>query len=300
MTRRRSPRRSSGRCGSAPSRCRSTRWTGSTTTSTTSTTATRACSSSRRRCCPALESELESRVGLHVLVVDGDPGPHASFDAVARERGALRASCPPPTDTHREDMAFWLYSSGSTGRPKGVVHAHGDIGVTVDQYARNILEISAEDVCYSTTKLFHAYGLGNALTFPLSVGACAGLVKGRSTPGADLRCRRPLPPDAVLLGARAVRGDGQGARGRARSTSRACARAYRRPRRFRPPCSRAGRRSPASRSSTESARPRCSTSTARTRSPISPPGHRDDPCPGTSCGSSTSAGSTSPPARRAT
>jgi len=128
---------------------------------------------------PALEPELESRLGLHVLVVDGDPGPHASFDAVARGRGG---ELPPPTDTHREDMAFWLYSSGSTGRPKGVVHAHRDIGVTVDQYAGNVLRISAADVCYSTTKLFHAYGLGNGLSFPLSVGACAGLVKGRSTP----------------------------------------------------------------------------------------------------------------------
>ena len=128
---------------------------------------------------PVLEPVLESRLGLHVLVVDGDPGPHASFDAVARERaGELEA----PTDTHREDMAFWLYSSGSTGRPKGVVHAHRDIGVTVDQYARTVLQISADDVCYSTTKLFHAYGLGNGLSFPLSVGATIGLVKGRPTP----------------------------------------------------------------------------------------------------------------------
>jgi len=128
---------------------------------------------------PALEPELESRLGLHVLVVDGDPGAHASFDAVVRDRAG---ELPPPADTHREDMAFWLYSSGSTGRPKGVVHTHRDIGVTVDQYARNVLRISADDVCYSTTKLFHAYGLGNGLSFPLSVGACAGLVKGRSTP----------------------------------------------------------------------------------------------------------------------
>ena len=60
---------------------------------------------------PGLEAELESRLGLHVLVVDGDPGPHASFDAVARERGGA-GELPPPTDTHREDMAFWLYSSG--------------------------------------------------------------------------------------------------------------------------------------------------------------------------------------------
>jgi benzoate-CoA ligase family protein len=126
-----------------------------------------------------LEPELESRLGLHVLVVDGDPGPHHSFDAVARDHAGR---LPPPADTHREDMAFWLYSSGSTGRPKGVVHSHRDIGVTAERYAGNVLQISADDVCYSTTKLFHAYGLGNGLSFPLSVGASAGLVKGRSTP----------------------------------------------------------------------------------------------------------------------
>ena len=127
----------------------------------------------------ALEPALAARQGLHVVVVDGDAGPYtsfASFDA----SGA--AALPPPLDTHAEDMAFWLYSSGSTGRPKGVVHTHGDIGVTVDRYARTVLRISADDVCYSTTKLFHAYGLGNSLSFPLSVGACSTLAKGRATP----------------------------------------------------------------------------------------------------------------------
>jgi benzoate-CoA ligase family protein len=127
----------------------------------------------------ALEPVLSARPGLHVVVVDGAAGPYASFDSFDRRHTAELAS---PLDTHAEDMAFWLYSSGSTGRPKGVVHSHGDIGVTVDQYARGVLGISAADVCYSTTKLFHAYGLGNGLTFPLSVGACAGLVKGRSVP----------------------------------------------------------------------------------------------------------------------
>jgi benzoate-CoA ligase len=127
----------------------------------------------------ALEADLAARPGLHVVVVDGDAGPFVSFSSL----GSLRAAeLPAPLDTHREDMAFWLYSSGSTGRPKGVVHAHRDIEVTVDRYARNVLQISAEDLCYSTTKLFHAYGLGNSLSFPLSVGACSTLVKGRSTP----------------------------------------------------------------------------------------------------------------------
>jgi benzoate-CoA ligase family protein len=127
----------------------------------------------------ALEATIAARPWLHVVVVDGDAGPYASFSSLD---SSYAAELPAPLDTHREDMAFWLYSSGSTGRPKGVVHAHGDIAVTVDQYARNVLRISAEDLCYSTTKLFHAYGLGNSLSFPLSVGACSTLVKGRSTP----------------------------------------------------------------------------------------------------------------------
>ena len=128
---------------------------------------------------PALEAMLGARPWLQVVVVDGDAGPYTSFASFDAEYSAELGA---PLDTHREDMAFWLYSSGSTGRPKGVVHTHGDIAVTVDQYARNILRIDERDVCYSTTKLFHAYGLGNSLSFPLSVGACSTLVKGRSTP----------------------------------------------------------------------------------------------------------------------
>jgi benzoate-CoA ligase family protein len=88
----------------------------------------------------------------------------------------------PPANTHPDDMAFWLYSSGSTGRPKGVVHAQRDIGVTVDTYARSVLGLTEDDVCYSTTKLFHAYGLGNSLSFPMAAGATAVQVTGPSRP----------------------------------------------------------------------------------------------------------------------
>jgi benzoate-CoA ligase family protein len=100
-----------------------------------------------------------------------------SFEAIV---GELAGELTAPADTHRDDMAFWLYSSGSTGRPKGVVHTHRAIGVTVETYARHVLRISERDTCYSTTKMFHAYGLGNGLSFPLSVGAQSVLVRGRS------------------------------------------------------------------------------------------------------------------------
>jgi benzoate-CoA ligase family protein len=126
-----------------------------------------------------LEASQATSAEVHVVVVGGDAGPYADFDAVVGERAG---ELPAPANTHQDDMAFWLYSSGSTGRPKGVVHAHRDIGVTVGTYAQHVLQIDAGDVCYSTTKSFHAYGLGNSLSFPLSVGACAVLARGRATP----------------------------------------------------------------------------------------------------------------------
>jgi benzoate-CoA ligase len=126
-----------------------------------------------------LGAVLAERPDLHVLVVGGEAQGHPSFDAVVAERvGELAA----PLDTHPDDSAFWLYSSGSTGRPKGVVHRHADIGVTVETYGRHVLRTTEDDVCYSTTKLFHAYGLGNGLSFPLSVGACSVLRRGRAVP----------------------------------------------------------------------------------------------------------------------
>ena len=126
-----------------------------------------------------VEPALAGRPALPVLVANGDPRGHTSFDdAVASQPDELE----PAADTHADDMAFWLYSSGSTGRPKGVVHTHRDIGATIDTYARHVLKITEDDLCYSTTKLFHAYGLGNGLSFPLSAGATTVLVRGPSKP----------------------------------------------------------------------------------------------------------------------
>jgi benzoate-CoA ligase len=105
--------------------------------------------------------------------------------ALALDRLLLAAV--PRTDaaaTHADDVAFWLYSSGSTGRPKGTVHTHANLHWTVELYAKPILGIRETDVIFSAAKLFFAYGLGNALTFPLSVGATTVLMAARPTPEA--------------------------------------------------------------------------------------------------------------------
>ena len=84
--------------------------------------------------------------------------------------------------THADEPAFWLYSSGSTGMPKGVRHLHASLAATADTYARQVLGIREDDVGLSAAKLFFAYGLGNALTFPMSVGATTVLNSERPTP----------------------------------------------------------------------------------------------------------------------
>jgi benzoate-CoA ligase len=86
--------------------------------------------------------------------------------------------------TTRDDMCFWLYSSGSTGAPKGTVHLHSHLIYTAELYAKPILGIRESDVVFSAAKLFFAYGLGNALTFPMSVGATTVLMAERPTPDA--------------------------------------------------------------------------------------------------------------------
>jgi benzoate-CoA ligase len=89
-----------------------------------------------------------------------------------------------PAATHADDPAFWLYSSGSTGRPKAAVHAHANPYWTIELYGKRILELTESDICFSAAKLFFAYGLGNALSFPLGVGGTVLLMAERATPEA--------------------------------------------------------------------------------------------------------------------
>ena len=116
-----------------------------------------------RRTLPAL---------AHVVVVGTPPAGTASFDDL------LSASVPvlEAEPTHRDAMAFWLYSSGSTGQPKGCVHLQRDMHVCAERYAKAVLGMQAGDRCFSVAKLFFAYGLGNALYMPFAVGATAILM----------------------------------------------------------------------------------------------------------------------------
>lgn len=75
-----------------------------------------------------------------------------------------------PHLTWDESPGFWLCTSGSTGHPKLAMHRHGDLRVTADTYGRHVLGVGEQDVCYSVGPMFHAYGLGNSLTFPLAAG----------------------------------------------------------------------------------------------------------------------------------
>jgi benzoate-CoA ligase len=92
-----------------------------------------------------------------------------------------------PAQTLADEPAFWLYSSGSTGQPKGTVHSQGNLYWTAELYGKGVLDLRENDTVFSAAKLFFAYGLGNALTFPLSVGASVVLMAERPTPQATFK-----------------------------------------------------------------------------------------------------------------
>ena len=113
--------------------------------------------------------EVAARDHIRLIVANGEAGDAESMDDWLAE-GTDEVD---PVPTHDDDMAFWLYSSGSTGPPKGVVHHHANVAATSRHYAQPILGINQDDVVFSSTKMFHAYGLGNSLTFPFAAGATA-------------------------------------------------------------------------------------------------------------------------------
>ncbi len=148
-------------------------------------------------CSDALRTKVEEAIasaglGGRVVVVvaetplGGGTGAHLRLeDLLARAPAQREAAATTP-----DDVAFWLYSSGSTGAPKGAVHLHAHLAWTAALYGRGVLGVRDDDVVYSAAKLFFAYGLGNALTFPLAAGGSARLVAERVTPAVVARVMR--------------------------------------------------------------------------------------------------------------
>ena len=147
----------------------------------------------------ALEAVLQQTGGPSLVVVAGlaesEPlapgGPERCRfeDVLTHEKAG-----PWSADTLSDETAFWLYSSGSTGEPKGVRHVHSSLMATARLYGEGVLGIHADDVVYSAAKLFFAYGLGNAMSFPMAVGATAVLLPERPTPDAVFALMRQHRP----------------------------------------------------------------------------------------------------------
>ncbi len=135
---------------------------------------------------PALVDKVAHRSRtLHTVLVAGDAAPEGT-----RALAPLLDAAPTALEaeeTTADDVAFWLYSSGSTGRPKGAMHLHAHLARTAVLYAQGVLGLREHDVVYSAARLFFAYGLGNALTFPLYVGASAVLEEERPSPDTVAR-----------------------------------------------------------------------------------------------------------------
>ena len=135
---------------------------------------------------PAFEPLLGTIDSLKVVVIAGDAG--AASNSTPKESPEslvqwirLGNATKSIASTCADDACFWLYSSGSTGTPKGTVHLHSHLIQTAELYGRGVLGIVESDVVYSAAKLFFAYGLGNGLTFPMSVGATTVLLPARPT-----------------------------------------------------------------------------------------------------------------------
>jgi 4-hydroxybenzoate-CoA ligase len=146
----------------------------------------------------AIEPILGRLTYLRTAVVAGGDGPAPAVGGLETQRFADIPAAGTPelwtAPTVRDEVAVWLYSSGSTGAPKGVKHVHESLMLTARHYGQGVLGFAPGDVVFSAAKLFFAYGLGNSMSFPMSVGASAVLAPDRPSPDLVLDIMRRHRP----------------------------------------------------------------------------------------------------------
>src|SRR3954451_8881602 len=123
-----------------------------------------------------------------------------TWDAFVTAGGDFLEQVAEPYPTVADSPAFWLYPSGTTGTPKGAMHRHGSLRDTAETYAQDVLAIGPDDVTFSVAKFFFAYGLGNTLTFPFSVGASTVLDRSRPSPARTAQVLREHRPTLFFAG----------------------------------------------------------------------------------------------------
>ena len=153
---------------------------------------------------PQFEPILKNQPYLKQIIISGgevDAYPSLSdlLDSASDELDTAPTTC--------DDIAFWLYTSGSTGTPKGAMHLHSDMINTAVLYGKEVLGIKEDDLVFSAAKMFFAYGLGNALSFPFYVGATTVVIAERPTPDAVMRVSENASTHHILWGADLIRRD---------------------------------------------------------------------------------------------
>ena len=117
----------------------------------------------------------------HALEPPNDPHHRVKSFSFSEFVSAQPASCE-PADTHRDDIAIWLFTSGSTGRAKGAVHLQHDLPFNTEVFAKRTMGVNENDLTVSVPKLFFGYATGTNLLFPFAVGGATALFSERSTP----------------------------------------------------------------------------------------------------------------------